>query len=53
MPRPLRVQYPGAIRHVLSRGHHLEPASRGDTDRRLSMDSASCVSHVTNGSPTR
>jgi hypothetical protein len=35
------VQHPSAIRHVLSRGDHLEPTFCGDTDRRLSMDSAS------------
>ncbi len=49
MPRSLHVRYPGAIHHRLSRGEHLEPASRGDTDHRLSMGSASHVSHLTSG----
>jgi putative transposase len=33
MARPLRVQYPGAIYHLRSRGDHREPTYRDDTDR--------------------
>ncbi len=25
MPRPLRIEYPGAIYHVMSRGNHRHP----------------------------
>jgi REP element-mobilizing transposase RayT len=35
MPRPLRVEYPGAIYHLMSRGDHREPIFRDDTDRRV------------------
>ncbi len=35
MARPLRVEYPGAIYHVLSRGDRREPIVRGDADRTL------------------
>ncbi len=34
MPRPLRVEYPGAIYHLMSRGDHRESIFRDDTDRR-------------------
>ena len=34
MRRPLRVQYPGAIYHLMSRGDHREPTFRDDIDRR-------------------
>jgi putative transposase len=33
MARKLRVQYPGAIYHVMSRGDHREPIFRDDRDR--------------------
>ena len=32
MPRPLRVQYPGAIYHIISRRDHREPIFRDDND---------------------
>ena len=35
MPRPLRIEYPGAIYHLMSRGDHSEPIFRDDIDRRL------------------
>lgn len=35
MPRKLRVQYPGAIYHVINRGDRLEPIFKGDEDREL------------------
>ena len=34
MPRALRIQYPGAIYHVLNRGDRREPIFRDDADRR-------------------
>lgn len=33
MPRKLRIQYPGAIYHVLNRGDRREPIARDDEDR--------------------
>lgn len=33
MPRKLRIQYPGAIYHVLNRGDRREPIARDDHDR--------------------
>ncbi len=37
MPRPLRVEYPGAIYHLMSRGDHRESIFRDDADRRTFM----------------
>ena len=34
MARKLRVEYPGAIYHVMNRGDHREPIFRDDDDRR-------------------
>jgi hypothetical protein len=33
MARKLRVEYPGAIYHVMSRGDHREPIFKDDLDR--------------------
>ena len=33
MPRPLRIEYPGAIYHVMNRGDHREDIFRDDDDR--------------------
>ena len=33
MPRKLRVQYPGAIYHVMNRGDRREPIFKDDQDR--------------------
>jgi putative transposase len=33
MARKLRVEYPGAIYHVMNRGDRREPIFRGDADR--------------------
>lgn len=38
MTRPLRIEYPGAIYHVLSRGDRQEPIVSGDSDRSLFLD---------------
>ncbi len=38
MARKLRVQYPGAIYHVINRGDRREPIFADDTDRRLFLD---------------
>ena len=35
MPRKLRVEYPGAIYHVMNRGDRREPIVRDDEDRKL------------------
>ncbi|HSA02676.1 MAG TPA: hypothetical protein P5055_18240, partial [Candidatus Paceibacterota bacterium] len=34
MPRPFRIQFAGAIYHLMSRGDRREPIFRDDTDRR-------------------
>ena len=34
MPRPLRIQFPGAIYHLMNRGDRREPIFRDDQDRR-------------------
>src|SRR6266849_1553446 len=38
MARKLRVQYEGAIYHVMSRGDGRKPVFRDDTDRQLFLD---------------
>ncbi|HVV72976.1 MAG TPA: hypothetical protein VHI52_15985 [Verrucomicrobiae bacterium] len=38
MARKLRVQYPGAIYHVMNRGNRREPIFNGDPDRMLFLD---------------
>ena len=38
MARKLRVEYPGAIYHVMSRGDHREPIFREDEDRKGFVD---------------
>ena len=37
MSRPLRLEFPGAVYHVTSRGDRREPIYRGDEDRRLQL----------------
>ena len=38
MARKLRVQYPGAVYHVLNRGDRREPIYADDQDRLLFLD---------------
>jgi putative transposase len=38
MPRPLRVQFPGAIYHLMNRGDRREPIFRDDQDHRCFLD---------------
>ena len=38
MARPLRIEYPGAIYHVLSRGDRREAIFRTEADRKLVLD---------------
>jgi hypothetical protein len=38
MARPLRIEYPGAIYHVLSRGNRGEAIFRTEADRKLFLD---------------
>jgi len=35
MPRPLRIEYPGAMYHVMNRGDHRDNIFKSDNDRRL------------------
>jgi len=39
MARKLRVEYPGAIYHVMNRGDHREPIFKDDADRKLFLAS--------------
>jgi hypothetical protein len=39
MARKLRIEYPGAIYHVLSRGDRREPIFRGGSDREMFLES--------------
>src|SRR6266550_339660 len=38
MARPLRIEFPGAIYHVLSRGDRREAIFRTEADRKLFLD---------------
>ena len=38
MPRKLRVQYPGAIYHLINRGDRREPIFKDDLDRRRFLE---------------
>ena len=38
MARPLRIEFPGAVYHVTSRGDRREPIFVDDTDRRALLD---------------
>ncbi len=38
MPRQLRIEYPGAIYHVMNRGDHREPIFGDDADRRRFLE---------------
>jgi putative transposase len=38
MSRPLRVEFPGAVYHVTSRGDRREDIYRDDADRRAHID---------------
>ena len=38
MARPLRIQYPGAVYHVISRGNERKPIVRDDADREKRLD---------------
>ena len=38
MARPLRIEFPGAVYHVTSRGDRREPIYRDDTDRQRHLD---------------
>ena len=38
MARPLRIEYPGALYHVMSRGNERRPIVRDDADRQKRLD---------------
>ena len=38
MARPLRIQFPGAVYHVISRGNERKPIVRDDDDREKRLD---------------
>lgn len=45
MPRPLRVEYPGALYHAMNRGDRWEAIFADDLDRRCFLDTlgAACA----------
>ena len=38
MARPLRIQYPGAVYHVMARGSHGQPIFADDPDRKRFLE---------------
>lgn len=51
MARKLRVEYPGAIYHVLNRGDHREPIFKDDRDRRSFVEALAAVCAKTGLAP--
>jgi hypothetical protein len=52
MPRKLRVEYPGAIYHLMNRGDRREPIFRDDEDRKLFLSTLiECGGRVDGGGP--
>lgn len=47
MARPLRLQYSGALYHVMNRGDRREAIFRGDADRRLFLESLTTICEKT------
>lgn len=47
MTRPLRLEYPGALYHVMNRGDRREAIFHGDADRRLFLESLTTVCEKT------
>ena len=45
MARPLRIEYPGAVYHVTSRGNEKKPVFKDDTDR---LNFLNTLQHVNN-----
>ena len=43
MPRQLRVEYPGAIYHVVSRGNRQKDIYLGDVDRQDFLNNKLCL----------
>ena len=43
MARPLRIEFPGAVDHVTSRGNERKPISRDDQDRKMFLDTLADV----------
>ena len=48
MARPLRLEYPGAVYHVMARGNQGRPVFRDDRDRRVFLDTLA-ESHTKTG----
>ncbi len=50
MPRALRIQYPGAIYHIMNRGDRREPIFRDDLDhnRFLALSLTAQLNPITN-----
>jgi putative transposase len=47
MARKVRIQYPGAVYHIMSRGDHYEPIFLSDDDRNMFLDTLDEVGEKT------
>jgi REP element-mobilizing transposase RayT len=47
MARPLRIEYPGAVYHVMARGNHGQKIYRDDADRKLFLETLGEACHKT------
>ena len=43
MARPLRIEFPGAVYHITSRGNERKPIFRDDQDRKMFLDTLADV----------
>ncbi len=46
MARPLRIEFPGALYHVISRGNERRAIVRDDADRRKRLDWLRCTVEI-------
>jgi hypothetical protein len=53
MPRPLRIEYEGAIYHVMNRGNRREPIFHDDKDRELFLAPLLAFAQVTAHPPAQ
>ena len=52
MARPLRIEFPGAVYHITSRGNERKAIFRDDQDRKIFLDTLVDVTLGTIGSAT-
>jgi REP element-mobilizing transposase RayT len=49
MARPLRIEFPGAVYHITSRGNERKAIFKDDQDRKMFLNALEHVTHWDNG----